>query len=100
MNLQNEYKIPPELKDAIPAYMSRRDQDILSLKTFAASSDFDSISKLAHKLKGNGASFGFDRISELGSLMMKACESNDEIEVKNLVIDFENEIHSIKTAIM
>lgn len=96
----NGYKIPAELKDVIPGYIGRRDQDVDSLKTFAANQDFDSIGKLGHKLKGNGASFGFDHISELGGLLMKACERHDIAAVKSLVTAFEVEINSIKSVIL
>ncbi len=100
MDLIKEYNIPIELKGVIPGYIGRRDQDITSLKTFVANQDFDSVSKLGHKLKGNGASFGFDRISELGGLLMKACDRYDIAEVKSLVADFEGEVNSIKSAVL
>ncbi len=95
-----EYNIPDELKSVIPGYIGRRDQDITSLKTSVTEQDFDAISKLGHKLKGNGASFGFDRISELGGLLMNACDCYDITEVKGLVVDFENEVILIKNTVL
>ncbi len=96
MHQASNYKVPPELMDIIPGYISRRDQDILSLKEFLNHADFSEISMVGHKLKGNGASFGFDRISEIGAQIMVACENKSASDVKQLIIDFETEITSIK----
>ena len=100
MKTQSTYNIPIELKDTIPGYLSRRDQDIQALKTFALNDDYNSISKLGHKLKGNGSSFGFDHISELGSLLMQSCECKNRDEIKKLISDFENEVFNIKKSIL
>ena len=93
---QNEYKIPPDLADIIPGYLERRELDILALKIFALNEDFSSIAKLGHKLKGNGSSFGFDRISELGTLFMRSCESRNLLEIKELISAFEAELKKIR----
>jgi len=53
-------KITPEQKIR---YLARRREDLLSLKLFIESSDYSSIETIGHKLKGNGATFGFVEIS-------------------------------------
>lgn len=100
MDSTNTYKIPPELMDIIPGYISRRDQDILFLKESLTHADFSAISMLGHKLKGNGASFGFDRISELGADLMLACDTKSTANVQQLIFDLENEIKAIKTKVL
>ena len=100
MKTQSIYKIPLELKDTIPGYLTRRDQDIQALKTYALNDDYTSISKLGHKLKGNGSSFGFDYISELGSLLMQSSDLKNKDEIKKLISDFENEVFNIKKSIL
>ncbi len=99
MNTNTEYKIPPELADIIPGYLERRELDIQALKIFALNDDFTSVAKLGHKLKGNGSSFGFDRISELGSLLMRSCENKNMLEIKKLITDFEKEVRNIKKCV-
>ncbi len=96
MNTQIDYKIPAELKDLIPGYLSRRDQDIQALKIFALNNDYISVSKLGHKLKGNGSSFGFNYISEIGSFLMLACEQKNMSEIKKIISNLESEIFNIK----
>ncbi len=96
MEAQNDYKIPAELKSAVPGYISRREQEVISLKIFASASDFSSISKIGHKLKGNGSSFGFDRISEIGTHLMNACEKSNHKAVLDLISEFDSEIQNIR----
>ena len=81
--------LPPEVAALIPGYLRRRDEDIQSLESFIKSDDFKSIKALGHKLKGNGASFGFDRISELGKLLMQAADIRSPQEISKLVFELQ-----------
>lgn len=101
MNLESSknYNIPPELRDIIPGYLGRRDQDILELKAAYTNNDFQKIGKIAHKLKGNGASYGFNRLTELGIELMNSCQTQNRAEVFQLLLDFEAEVENIKANI-
>ena len=90
------YQIPEDLKDLIPGYILRRETDILELNLFKKSNDFDSIRKLAHRLTGNGSSFGFDRISEIGAQLTHSAERNDINTVTQLIENLEGEVSKIK----
>lgn len=95
----SEYKIPPELLDIIPGYMARREQDILDLKKALAGNDFQVIGKIAHKLKGNGTSYGFDRLTKIGiGLLAAAQESNPNLSGK-IIMDMQMEIENIKASL-
>ncbi len=89
------YNIPEELIDIIPAYLERRKEDILQLNELMAKGDFAGIMRIAHKLKGNGASFGFDHITELGDRMNQAAKSENADEVKKSIHEFEREVADI-----
>lgn len=96
MNTNTSYNIPEELKDIIPAYLERRKEDTAQLNDLMAKNDFEGIMRIAHKLKGNGASFGFDHITELGDKMNQAAKSENTEEVRKIIQDFENEIQQIR----
>lgn len=95
-----KYKIPEELMENIPGYLSRRDQDLVSLKNFIITNDFDGVKNIGHKLRGNGSSFGFDRLSDLGDSLMKAAESKNIEELKSVVASLESEVGDIKSAVL
>ncbi len=90
------YNVPAELLDLIPGYLKRRDLEIADLNMFLQNKDFESIEKVGHKLKGNGSSFGFDLISQLGELIMIAAHNKNAVEVKKLIDELQNEVSHIK----
>ncbi len=57
-------KIPPQL---VENYLQRRISEIDSLENACNSGDFALLFKVGHQLKGNGLTFGFAEISEIGS---------------------------------
>ncbi len=91
-----KYNIPPELKEIIPGYLGRRDQDILQLRKAVDQSDFDTIAKIAHKLKGNGASYGFDNLTEIGQKLMQVSEIKNQVAAKTLIHELHLEVENIK----
>ena len=94
------YDIPPELQAVIPGYLERRDQDITQLKAANAQHDFLAMGKIAHKLKGNGASYGFEYLTEIGRHLMAACETKNQLEIDQLIFAFETEVKKIKINIL
>lgn len=92
-----ENQIPQELKGLIPGYLTRRDQDIETLKSYIKTKDFAGVKWLAHKLKGNGSSFGFDKISQIGTQLTEASDSKNIQDIERLVSTLENEIVQIRT---
>lgn len=93
----HSYNIPEELLDIIPGYLDRRGQDIQELKAALKSEDFVTVKAIGHKLKGNGASYGFENISNLGLELMNASDKQSKQDVFQLTSDLENEVTEIKS---
>jgi len=47
-----------------------------------AAHDFEQIRTLAHNLKGTGASYGFERLTELGAALETSAKQGDALEVQ------------------
>ena len=90
------YNIPTELLDLIPGYIERRKSEVADLQLFLENRDFESIEKIGHKLKGNGSSFGFDHITELGELLMIAARSRSVVQIQKLIGELDDEVVHIK----
>ncbi len=94
------YDIPEELKPLTAGYLERRDQDIQQLLVFAKNDDFASVGQLAHKLKGNGGSYGFEKISELGEKLGQASKDKNTAAILRLTADLSTEVSSIRQQVL
>ena len=64
--------MPVGLEDFVPDYLEKRRQELPILQRSLEAGEFDSIRRLAHDLKGTGASFGFPELTEIGEAMMSS----------------------------
>jgi HPt (histidine-containing phosphotransfer) domain-containing protein len=53
-------------------------------------SEFDTIRKLAHKLKGAGTSYGFAELTELGAAVERAAQNSSAFSVANQLNELSN----------
>jgi len=58
--------IDPDLEELIPGYLGNRLKDVQDAQAFLDNTDFDSIQKMGHTMKGSGGGYGFDFISAIG----------------------------------
>lgn len=61
----------------LPKFVGHRERDVGTLREAIARLDFDVISTLAHNMRGNGVSYGFPEISEIGRRLGKAASTED-----------------------
>jgi CheY-like chemotaxis protein len=59
-------------------FLQHRRQDTVALLDALSRGDFGSVERLGHSMKGSGASFGFQAISDLGAALEKAAWAVDE----------------------
>ncbi len=81
-------------------YLSRRLNELDQLKN--ASTDEDLFSKaveIGHRLKGNGKTFGYPMISEIGLRLEAAGKIKDKTIIRNEITDLEKEVHSAIAAV-
>ncbi|MCB1179475.1 MAG: hypothetical protein KDK36_17980 [Leptospiraceae bacterium] len=94
----NDYEIdiPNELKSLLPGFVRRRFDDLQSLNFYLKSNQCSEISKIAHKIVGHGAGYGFTALSELGALIEINAKSESIEEINFLIHNFEEVINEIK----
>ena len=91
-------KVPGILLDLIPQYLANRRAEIILLKDAVALEDFSMIQNIGHKLKGNAGSYGFSRLTELGSTLEKAGQQRDLDTAKKSVTaysDYLSDVHVV-----
>jgi signal transduction histidine kinase/DNA-binding NarL/FixJ family response regulator len=65
------------MEDVVPGYLAKRRAEIPFYTAALKREDYDSIKKMAHKMKGTGAGYGFPLLTELGAALEKAALEKD-----------------------
>jgi CheY-like chemotaxis protein/HPt (histidine-containing phosphotransfer) domain-containing protein len=89
-------RVDPDLSDLIPGFIARKREDVATLSTAAAQNDYETLSKIGHRLKGEGGSYGFDAISEIGSAIEQAAKSRDLAGVRRGAGELSTYLESVE----
>jgi HPt (histidine-containing phosphotransfer) domain-containing protein len=74
--------INPGLKELIPEYIENRYEDIKSITNALKNSDYTIIQILGHGMRGSGAGYGFNTISDIGRALEQAAKNKNSEEIK------------------
>ncbi len=69
--------VDPEIADIVPGFLVNRQKDIKSIQGALLKEDYETIQLLGHSMKGSGAGYGFDAISDIGSLLEHEAKSRN-----------------------
>ena len=69
--------VDASFESLVPRFLANRQADLQVLDAAHASRDFETLRTLAHKIKGAGGSYGFDRVSEIAATVEQAAKAAD-----------------------
>ncbi len=69
--------IHPTLAARVPMFLQSRRQDVITMFDALARGDFETVERLGHCMKGAGASFGFQAITDIGAALEQEARSAD-----------------------
>jgi signal transduction histidine kinase/CheY-like chemotaxis protein len=81
-NSPNLVQVEEGMEDVVPGYLEKRRAEVPIYLEALARADFDSIRKMAHKMKGTGAGYGFPPLTELGAALEKAALEKDSAHLE------------------
>lgn len=84
--------IDPAIVDLLPGFIARRLSDLETLHEALESNDFETLRRISHNIKGNGMSFGFPRLSELGAALEERAIEQDAKGFEGGLEELEAEI--------
>ncbi|HEX4274717.1 MAG TPA: ATP-binding protein [Bryobacteraceae bacterium] len=93
---KNVIEVEDDMKDVVPGYLEKRRAEITVYNEALAASDFDAIKKLAHKMKGTGAGYGFPVLTELGATLEKAAIDGNAGQLAESLRQFAVYLESIE----
>jgi HPt (histidine-containing phosphotransfer) domain-containing protein len=77
-------RVDSDLSDLVPGFLARKRDDLRTILDAIGKEDYDVVTHLAHRIKGEGGSYGFDRMTELGRAMQEAAGKRDSATIERL----------------
>src|SRR5258705_3504155 len=84
------------LSDLIPGFLTHKRTDISTILAAIGRRDYAEISRTAHRIKGEGGSYGFDTMTELARSLEVAAETRDDSAATTLVRQLLNYIDHVE----
>lgn len=75
--------IDADLEEIVPGYLENRWKDVDAIGVALPQGDFDTLRVLGHRMKGSGAGYGFDEITEIGRKIELAAKDRDDAAIRD-----------------
>ena len=75
----------PDIADMIPWYLGKVEEDVNAMNEALGNSDFETIRVTGHRMKGSGANYGFDGISNLGKKLERSAKEGNTKAIKQFL---------------
>jgi len=66
----------------VPGFLAGRRRDVLAIADALERADYESVRILGHNMKGSGAGYGFNRITEIGASLEQAAARGAREEIR------------------
>jgi HPt (histidine-containing phosphotransfer) domain-containing protein len=76
-------RVLASLADLVPGFLDGRRRDIDAIAAALERSDYDNVRILGHNMKGSGAGYGFNRISEIGTSLEQSARRRASAEIRS-----------------
>jgi HPt (histidine-containing phosphotransfer) domain-containing protein len=90
-------RVKSKSADRIPAYLQNCKQNVIVMRDALDRVDFETVTSLGHQMRGSGAMFGFQAITDIGAALQQAAESADTDGSRKWVDELSNYLDGAKT---
>ncbi len=80
--------IDPDLEFLIPHYLENREKDVKIITEELQQEHYEPIRIIGHSLKGSGGSYGFERLTFIGSALEESAKALNLQGIRTAVKDF------------
>jgi HPt (histidine-containing phosphotransfer) domain-containing protein len=88
-------EVDPDLMGLIPDFLTRKRADLQTLKSAVDDGDLATIATMGHRIKGEGGSFGFYAMTEIGAALEATGKKGDRESARQLVTDLSDYLEKI-----
>jgi Hpt domain len=89
-------QVDPDLSDLMPGFLANKRVDADKIAAAAEAADYPALRGMGHKIKGEGGSYGFDGISEIGAEIERAAADQDLAAVVRCVRELMAYLDSVE----
>jgi HPt (histidine-containing phosphotransfer) domain-containing protein len=89
-------RVDEDLSDLIPGFMTHKRADIAAIFNAVAHRDYAEIASIAHRIKGEGGSYGFESMTTISRSIEHACAARDDGAVTTLARQLLSYLDSIE----
>ena len=89
-------EVDPIIARRVPTFLANRRNDIRVVLEAIDHGGFDSIRRVGHNLKGSGASYGFQPISDIGKVLEEAALASDADAIRRAIADLSRYLDQVQ----
>jgi histidine phosphotransfer protein HptB len=77
-------EVDEDLCDLVPGFLARKRGELEAMRDCPGAHDYSEVGRTAHRIKGEGGAYGFDRMSVVGRELEEAATARDDAEIAGL----------------
>lgn len=74
---RQQIEIEADLRDLVPDFLEHKRSDVGVIRAAIDQKNYQAVSQIAHKMKGEGGSFGFEAVTVMGAALEQAALHKD-----------------------
>jgi HPt (histidine-containing phosphotransfer) domain-containing protein len=87
--------VDADLEDLVPIFLKHKSADVETVDAAINHADYETISRIGHKMKGEGGSYGFDAVTTMGASLEQAGLAKDLVAARDTITEIETYLKSI-----
>jgi len=95
---RQQIQVDAYLRDLIPGFLEHKRADTGTIRAAIDRADYATIGQIAHKMKGEGGSYGFDAISEMGAALEDSALGRDNARIQSGIQELERYLSAVRVA--
>ena len=92
---RNVVQVDADLRDLVPGFLAHKRADTGIIQAAIERADFQTLSQIGHKMKGEGGSYGFDAVTEMGAALERAAQARDLATARRTLEEFAAYLESV-----
>jgi histidine phosphotransfer protein HptB len=88
--------VEKKLAGLLPTFLTRRRDELESLRAALAAGDFERLRQLGHRMRGVGGSYGFDHVTTLGGRIEQCARDRDAALIVELIADYADYLANVR----